>query len=268
MIIQKSITGIFFFLTVCLSAQKSESQSVSPEYFDSLKEIIYSRIPGQSRLAENQQSPLPFSMEDTLQKYDWYAIADYSNIENTYFSKWEENRHRLDNSASEVRFEILRFEEDGLMWEGYLDKHADGSFTLEKSLLPEERLARWIGVKYENGLPMLMTARHGVRQDSRILFYKDRLLIISTEAVPDALNSRIYKAYAAMDKMPQEAKEEDLPDEIIEPADEVREVFESVIEQKEETVDEPVKKKRKKKEKRKKRKKDKKKLVTVEFDLD
>lgn len=266
MIIQKSIRGIFFFLSVCLSAQKTEFQSVPPEYFESLKEIIYSRIPDQSRLADNQQSPLPSSMEDTLQKYDWYAIADYSNIEHTYFSKWEENRHRLSDSVSEVRFEILRFEEDGLMWEGFLDKHADGSFTLEKSLLPEERLARWIGVKYENNLPMLMTARHGARQDSRILFYKDRLLILSTEAVPGALNSRIYAAYAAMDKILEKAKEEDLPKEIIEPAGEVPEVFESAVEQKEETTYEPLKKKRKKKEKKKKRKKDKKKSVTVEFE--
>ena len=168
----------FLFTSVCLSAQVKVKDGTQVFY----NHLVWT---GTSKLMTSQQllaapvEKLPANFIDTLKKYEWYDLCNYSFYEKAYSSSFLV----LDTTNPDAfsrQFNYFTVSATGVMHRNYLLKTTKNEFAFYTVTFDTTTATRVKNVMDIKGSTYLVQENYGEMEHLKIISYKNGVMILET----------------------------------------------------------------------------------------
>ncbi|MCD6066773.1 MAG: hypothetical protein K0S33_1599 [Bacteroidetes bacterium] len=164
-------------LAISLSAQIKITDQPGDAYYEQVKKMCTGKTPAQKILLAMKPGPVSASILDTLRKYDWYAIGQYSTTDKEY---WDNFAPALfaNEKESQYQFHCFRLLADNTRADFSLNRFKTDPSNITTTSFTKGNCSVYQSIKVVKGISFIQSVVFGSNEYLKIVSYKDGVLVL------------------------------------------------------------------------------------------
>ncbi|HEU4716429.1 MAG TPA: hypothetical protein VFU15_01270 [Bacteroidia bacterium] len=190
------ILSAAFFLFILPASAQLKVKDVDTAYYNKVIATGKKLSMKQDALLGAKAAALPQNFTDTLKKYDWYELDNYSFADKEYRGRFTE-----EDASNSRQYDFFRYDADGTINTMYLfHTIKQGEYSFYTTTFDKNTAEKLVGVENIRGAAYMVSSAYGEKEWQKIISYKDQVMIkeLTRYGKPGETPVKFRIAYMAM----------------------------------------------------------------------